>query len=283
MSDTIFASKLRRNILITFITFIGIGFIFQLIKMQIIENAEYTLRSDSNSIKKNPQQAPRGIFFDRNLDVLVSNKPTYTLQITPALYDTNYNQKLESVLNEDRGAINNIFTKSRIYSKYLPRIIKRDLNFGEVVWFEENNEDLKGTNIIVQMQRDYSYGVMGSHIFGYLREINSAQLSKYEDIYDLGDFIGITGVEKTYENILRGNKGYEFVLVDSKRKTIGRYLEGLNDIPPIKGKDLILTLDKQAQEVAEREFQGLSGSLVAIEPSTGEILAYVSAPEYDLN
>ncbi|MCB0742765.1 MAG: penicillin-binding protein 2, partial [Ignavibacteriae bacterium] len=124
---------------------------------------------------------------------------------------------------------------------------------------------------------------MGSHIFGYLREINSAQLSKYEDIYDLGDFIGITGIEKTYENILRGNKGYEFVLVDSKRKTIGRYLEGLNDIPPIKGKDLILTLDKQAQEVAEREFQGLSGSLVAIEPSTGEILAYVSAPEYDLN
>ncbi|MFZ1289142.1 MAG: penicillin-binding protein 2 [Melioribacteraceae bacterium] len=282
MSEKIFGSRLRKNIFLTVIVFVGITFTFQLIKMQILEHAAYTTQSDNNSIKKKPLQAPRGIFFDRNLDVLVSNKPTYNLQITPALYDTNYNSTIETIINEQKGTINKIFEKNRIYSKYLPRIIRRDLNYNNVVWFEEHSENLKGVEIIVEMQRDYSYGVKGSHIFGYLREINSVQLEKEKPLYDLGDFIGISGIERSYENLLRGSKGYEFILVDSRRKTIGRYLEGSNDIQPIKGKDLILTIDKKAQQAAETEFEGLSGSLVAIEPSTGEILAYVSAPEYDL-
>lgn len=283
MSDKLFGSKLRINILTTIMVFIGIAFVFQLIKMQIIEHTAYTEQADNNSIKKKKIQAPRGIFFDRNLDVLVSNKPSYTLQITPAFYDTSYNARIEKIINENRGTISKIFLKNRGFSKYLPRTIKRNLSYKNVVWIQEHNEFLRGVNIIVEMQRDYSYGVVASHVFGYLREINSAQLAKNENIYDLGDFIGITGVEKTYEPFLRGVKGYEFILVDSKRKTIGRYLEGSDDISPKKGKDLVLTLDKQTQEVAENAFKGFSGSLVAVEPSTGEILAYVSAPEYNLN
>ncbi|MBK7103853.1 MAG: penicillin-binding protein 2 [Ignavibacteriae bacterium] len=282
MSEKIFGSRLRKNIFMIVIAFVGMTFTFQLIKMQILEHTTYTTQSDNNSIKKKPLQAPRGIFFDRNLDVLVSNKPTYNLQITPAVYDTIHSSTIEAIINEERGTINKIFEKNKIYSKYLPRIIKRDLNYNNVVWFEEHSENLKGVEIIVEMQRDYSYGVKGSHIFGYLREINSVQLEKEKNLYDLGDFIGISGIERSYENLLRGSKGYEFILVDSRRKTIGRYLEGNNDIQPVKGKDLVLTIDKKAQQIAEAEFEGLSGSLVAIEPSTGEILAYVSAPEYDL-
>ncbi|MBK8945733.1 MAG: penicillin-binding protein 2 [Ignavibacteriae bacterium] len=282
MSDKIFGSRLRRNIFIAVIIFVGVTFTFQLIKMQILEHTSYTLQSDNNSIKKKPLQAPRGIFFDRNLDVLVSNKPTYNLHITPELYDTNFNSTIEQIIDIEKGTINKIFDKNKIYSKYLPRIIKRDLNFSNVVWFEEHSEKLKGVEIIVEMQRDYSYGIKGSHIFGYLREINSIQLEKEKNNYDLGDFIGISGIERSYEKMLRGSKGYEFILVDSRRKTIGRYLEGSQDINPTKGKDLILTIDKNAQQVAETEFEGKTGSLVAIEPSTGEILAYVSAPEYDL-
>ena len=283
MSDTLFGSKLRSNILLAVLAFIGIGFILQLIKMQIIEHEEYTLKSNSNSIKGIVQQGPRGIFFDRNLDVLVSNKPTYTLQITPATYDTSLNEIIENIIGLDRGTISRVFAKNTVYSDFLPRLIKRDLSFDEVVWFEENNEHLKGSNIVVELERDYSHGVSGAHIFGYLREINARQLAQNNKIYDLGDFIGISGVERSYEKYLKGQKGYEYILVDSRRKTIGRYLEGSNDIQPIKGNDLILTIDRKAQEVAEFEFQGFSGSLVAIEPRTGEILAYVSAPDFKLD
>lgn len=282
MSDKLFGSNLRKNILIILVTITGIWFTSQLIKMQIIEYQSYSSKSDNNSVKKIVQQAPRGIFFDRNFQVLVSNKPSYTLQITPAIYDTAIGRILENVLSMERNTISDILYKNRGYSKFLPRVIKRDIAFEDLVWFEENNELLKGVNIVVEMQRDYSFDIKGSHVFGYLREINSQQLKENDEFYDLGDFIGIQGVERAYENYIRGKKGYEFVLVDSRRKTIGKYLAGTSDIPPQKGRDLILTLDAEAQKVAEKAFEGLSGSLVAIEPSTGEIISYVSAPEFDL-
>ena len=278
-----FGSNLRTNIIVTIITIVGISFIAQLIKMQIIENKSYITKSDNNSVKKIVQEAPRGIFFDRNYSVLVSNKPSYTIQIIPAIYESSNGPLIEEILDLEKNTINKIFQKNRGYSKYLPRVIKRNVSFKNIAMIEENNEKLKGVNISVQMQRDYSFNVKGSHIFGYLREINSRQLKEHKGVYNLGDFIGIKGTEKAYEDFLRGKNGYNFMLVDARRKTIGKYLEGTNDIPPTKGFDLLLTIDAQTQKIAEKAFENRTGSLVAIEPSSGEILAYVSAPEYDLN
>ena len=278
-----FGSNLRTNIIVTIITIVGISFIAQLIKMQIIENKSYITKSDNNSVKKIVQEAPRGIFFDRNYSVLVSNKPSYTIQIIPAIYESSNGPLIEEILDLEKNTINKIFQKNRGYSKYLPRVIKRNVSFKNIAMIEENNEKLKGVNISVQMQRDYSFNVKGSHIFGYLREINSRQLKEHKGVYNLGDFIGIKGTEKAYEDFLRGKNGYNFMLVDARRKTIGKYLEGTNDITPTKGFDLLLTIDAQTQKIAEKAFENRTGSLVAIEPSSGEILAYVSAPEYDLN
>lgn len=282
MSDRIFGSELRKNIMITILGVVGIVFFSQLIKMQIIEHESYVEKSDNNSVKKIVQPAPRGILFDRNFQVMVSNKPSYTLQITPAIFDTSNSSLIENILSLEKNSIEKIFYQNRGYSKYLPRVIKRDVAYDDIIWIEEHNEKLNGVNIVVEMQRDYSFDVNGSHIFGYLREINAQQLKNNQDNYDLGDFIGIKGVEKKYENLLRGEKGFQFILVDSRRKTIGKYLEGLNDLPPKKGRDLVLTIDLETQKVAEEAFEGLSGSLVAIEPSSGEILAYISAPSYNL-
>lgn len=282
MSDRIFGSELRKNIMITILGVVGIVFFSQLIKMQIIEHESYVEKSDNNSVKKIVQPAPRGILFDRNFQVMVSNKPSYTLQITPAIFDTSNSSLIENILSLEKNSIEKIFYQNRGYSKYLPRVIKRDVAYDDIIWIEEHNEKLNGVNIVVEMQRDYSFDVNGSHIFGYLREINAQQLKNNQDNYDLGDFIGIKGVEKKYENLLRGEKGFQFILVDSRRKTIGKYLEGLNDMPPKKGRDLVLTIDLETQKVAEKAFEGLSGSLVAIEPSSGEILAYISAPSYNL-
>ena len=113
---------------------------------------------------------------------------------------------IENVLEIEKNTIKDILYINRGYSVYLPRVIKRNVPFEDIVWIEENNELLQGVNIVVEMQRDYSFDIMGSHIFGYLREINAQQLKDNEGIYDLGDFIGIKGAEKKYENYLMGNK-----------------------------------------------------------------------------
>ncbi len=281
MKDQIFASSLRKKIFLAIIFIIFTGFIFELSKMQILEYKDYKRKASNNSIKKIPVKAPRGIFFDRNFSVLVSNKPSYTLEITPAIYDTSKNKILEKILGEKKDFIKNILYKKREYSKYLSRVIKRNISFKDVVWFEEHQEEFPGVKISVEMQRDYSFGINGSHIFGYLREINAQQLKKKKD-YNMGDYIGVQGAEKTYEEHLRGKNGYHYILVDSKRKSIGKYLEGKNDMPPRKGDDLLFTIDYETQKKAEELFKNLKGSLVAIEPSSGEILAFVSAPQFNL-
>ncbi|MDD5609696.1 MAG: penicillin-binding protein 2, partial [Ignavibacterium sp.] len=158
----------------------------------------------------------------------------------------------------------------------------KDVSFESIAWYEEQSEFLPGVNYIVDMQRDYSFGIKGSHIFGYLKEINADQLKLMKDKYDMGDEIGFNGIEKAYEKYLRGEKGVNYFLVDSRRKTIGSYLNGSKNRRPVKGKDLVLSIDYFAQKSAEYLLQNHQGALVAIEPNTGEILALVSSPSYDL-
>ncbi|MCP5063698.1 MAG: penicillin-binding protein 2 [Ignavibacteriae bacterium] len=282
MSDKVFGSQLRKQIIFSVMSLVFVSFVFQLLKMQIIEHKSYEKKSTNNSIKRNVVKAPRGIFFDRNYSVLLSNKPSYTVQIIPAIYDASKERLVEQVLEFDSNYVSNLLYKKRFYSKHLPRVIKRNVPLEQIIWFEEHQDEFPGVKISVEMQRDYSFGINGSHLFGYLREINAEQLKAKKDIYNMGDFIGINGIERIYEESLRGENGYQYILVDSRRKTIGKYLEGENDEQPLKGNDLLLTIDYNTQKVAEKAFAKYKGSLIAIEPSTGEILAFVSAPQYNL-
>jgi penicillin-binding protein 2 len=133
------------------------------------------------------------------------------------------------------------------------------------------------------MQRGYPAAIVGSHVFGYTKEISPDQLKRENDYYNPGDYVGHNGLEKQYEKLVRGIKGFNYILVDSRRKEIGRYKDGLEDLSSIKGHDLVLSIDADVQRIAEQELKGKSGAVVAIEPKTGEILALVSAPDYDLN
>jgi len=251
--------------------------------MQILQQESYEEKSADNSIKGIEQIPLRGVFLDRNRKVIVSNIPAYTLRITPADYDRKLNKFLESVLEADSGYIDRILFNNRIYSKYIPIRIKRGIDFRVVSWLEENSEYLHGVDYVVEMQRGYPAGIMGSHMFGYTKEISPQQLGKNKEFYKPGDYVGHNGIEKTYEELLRGIKGYNYILVDSKRKEIGKYKDGTDDVSSVKGHDLLLSIDAEVQRVAEQEFNGKNGAVVAIEPSTGEILALVSAPEYDLS
>ena len=251
--------------------------------MQILNQEAYEEKSADNSIKAIEQIPFRGVFYDRNLKVMVDNIPAYTLRITPSDYDPKLNPLIDKILGSDSGYVATILKKNRIYSKYIPIRIKRGVGFEVVSWIEENQEHLPGVDYIVEMQRGYPIGIKGSHSFGYTKEISPNQLSKEKDYYVPGDYVGHNGIEKQYEKDLRGVKGFNYVLVNSKRKEIGKYKEGSQDKNSIKGKDLVLSYDADVQKVAEEKMIGKRGAIVAIEPKTGEILALVSAPDYDLN
>lgn len=255
----------------------------RLFQMQILDQKNYEDKSKENSIRRIEQIPLRGVFYDRNLKLIVSNNPAYTLRITPSEYDKKLNSLLESVIDVEDGYINKILFNNRTYSKYIPIRIKRGIDFKAVSWLEENADRLPGVDYIVEMQRSYIDSIVGSHLFGYSKEINPQQLETEKGYYSPGDYVGNTGIEKFYEKILRGEKGYKCVLVDSRRKEIGRFKDGAEDINSIKGKDLVLSIDAEVQKAAEEAFRGREGAAVAIEPSTGEILALVSSPEFDLN
>jgi penicillin-binding protein 2 len=251
--------------------------------MQILDNKNYEDKSKENSIRRIEQIPLRGVFYDRNMKLLVSNNPAYTLRITPSEYDKKLNSLLEAALGVEEGYINKILYNNRTYSKYIPIRIKRGIDFKAVAWLEENIDHLPGVDYIVEMQRSYLEGVVGAHLFGYSKEIGPKQLEAEKDYYSPGDYVGNTGIEKFYEKELRGKKGYKCVLVDSRRKEIGPFKNGTEDINSIKGRDLVLSIDANVQKAAEDALRGREGAAVAIEPKTGEILAFVSSPEYDLN
>lgn len=282
MNDIHFGSPFRRRIVfVVFASFLAIC-VAQLFNMQILQQPIYSIKSDENSVKPIYQLAPRGIFFDRNHQVLVGNKPSFTLRITPSSYDPNLSPYIEAILGMNSGYIDRTLKLNQSYSKFLPRKIAKDVSFKVIAWYEENSSKLPGVDYVMETQRDYSFGINGSHMFGYTKEIPLDIFQKRKNEYDIGDEIGFGGIEKTYEDYLRGGKGIKYMLVDSRQKTIGRYEDGQEDKATIKGDDLILTIDKDAQRVAEEAFKGKRGAVVAIEPSTGEILAFLSAPQYNL-
>lgn len=278
-----FGSPLRKRILFIVITGFFSLLVFQLFNMQMLQTDQFEQKSRDNSIKGFLSDAPRGIYYDRNMNVLVSNKPAFTLQITPAFYDTTYNHMIETAIGEDSGYVSKILYQNRRYSNYSPRSIKRDIDFKTLAWVDENSEILKGVSYKVELQRDYSYGVAGSHIFGYIKEIPPEILKKEKEEYALGDLIGFSGIEKKYENYLRGTKGVNYFVVDSRQKMVGKYDDGKSDEKPEKGKDLVLTIDGPTQKIAEKMMLGKKGAVVALDPKTGEIIALVSAPFYNLS
>jgi penicillin-binding protein 2 len=278
-----FASVQRTTIIsVTIIIFTAV-LIFRLFQMQILHQTAYENKSAGNSIKSVEQVPLRGAFYDRNLKLMVNNVPAYTLRITPADYDQRLNSVLEAILGVDNGYIDSVLNQFKGFSKYMPVKIKRGIGFDVVGWLEENSLNLPGVDYIVEMHRGYPGGINCSHIFGYTKEISQRQLKEESDYYKMGDNVGANGLEKNYENLLRGEKGNKYVLVNAQRKEIGSFNDGAEDINAVKGRDLILTIESSTQKVAEEEFQGKRGALVAIDPGTGEILALVSSPEFNLN
>lgn len=267
--------------LITIGIFITLG--FRLYQIQIIETKKYQETSIKNAIKEKLIEPYRGIFYDRNWKVLVDNQPGFTLRIIPYYFDTSLIPILEKYFKLKPGYIKYILKVNRGFSPFIPIRIQRDLTFEQISWLEENKEFLTGVDYSIDMQRTYPAGIRGSHLFGYCKEISRKELEQKREAYIMGDFVGHTGLEKYYEEYLRGVKGKQFVYVDSRGREVGPVNEGKDDIQPVSGYNAQLTIDAELQKLAEELLEGQSGAIVAIDPNNGEVLSLVSKPDFDLS
>jgi len=274
----------RRNILVLIILGVFAVFVLRLVALQLFSN-DYKAFADSNAFFKKTIYPARGLIYDRNGNLMVYNKPSYDVLVvmremenfdtldfcrTVGISRQDFIQRIEEV--KDRR-------HNPGYSSYTPQIFLSQLPVNTYGVLQEKLFRFKGFSVRSRTLREYMLPI-AAHALGYVAEVNRRDMEE-DPYYVLGDFSGRSGVEKKYENDLRGIKGVEVLLRDAHGRVKGRYDNGKHDIKAMPGKDLTLSIDAQLPEYAEKLMVNKRGAIVAIEPKTGEILAYVSAPTYD--
>lgn len=252
--------------------------------LQIVDHD--SIGSRSGSIRRIWEQAPRGHLIDRNGATVLENRALYTLKIIPSELREQSIPYLAYLLEIPVEELKAKIAEAKDYSPFAVSTIYRDLNELIVARISENLWRLPGVIIEIEDKRKYSDLFRGTHLFGYLRNVSKAQLDTLaERGYTPDDKIGFTGLERFYEEELRGEKGARYELVNPLGMLVGKYNEGKSDVPSIKGNDLYLTVDAELQQLAENLLRatGKSGAVVAIDPSDGGILALCSEPDFDLD
>lgn len=256
-------------------------YLVRLFSLQLMSD-DYKKNADSNAFRKEIQYPSRGLILDRKGRLLVYNESSYNIMV---------------VMNDQRGIDTLDFCqtvgitkdfyikrmdeiKSKIsYSRYTPQLFMSQIPAEEFSVFREKLFRFKGFSVEKRSVRHYTTG-LGAHLLGDVGEVNDKDIAN-DDYYQSGDFIGKLGVERSYEKELRGEKGMRIMLRDVHGRTQGHYQNGKYDKAPVPGKDVTLSIDLDLQALAERLLEGKLGAIVAIEPSTGQILCMASSPTYD--
>jgi len=284
VKEQIFDSEKRRKY-ITYAICLLIGiYIFQLFKLQII-NKDYKQWADSNAFLNRKLNPPRGVMYDRNGKLLVYNQPAYDVMVifreTKKMDTLAFCRAVNISIDKFRqkqADIKNLKLNPG-YSSYTPQTFLTQLGNKEYGILQESLYKFPGFYIQNSTVREYSHQ-NAAHVLGYIAEVDKDNLAN-DTYYDRGDNIGKTGVEKQYETYLRGTKGIEVLLRDAHGRIKGKYENGIHDQAPIQGKDLTLSIDIDLQAYGEELMQNKLGSIIMIEPKTGEILCMVSSPTYD--
>jgi penicillin-binding protein 2 len=271
-------SRQRKNVLLFSIIIVFTLIVARLFNIQIISKY-YRINAENNALKYETLYPARGLILDRNGQILVSNKITYDIMVTPvevAEFDT---LEFCSIFGIDTSFVH---SKFREYRKYRSRIGFQTLPFIKQVSgehyniFIEQQYKFPGFSGTPRTIRTYPINA-GGNLYGYISEVDAAYIKNNPD-YKQGDYAGRTGMEMAYEEQLRGEKGYNIYLRDAHNRIKERYEEGEYDKAAVAGKDVTSTIDAILQAYGEELMQNKVGSLVAIEPSTGEILTMVSSP-----
>jgi penicillin-binding protein 2 len=274
----------RKSVIAIIAIAVVVIYTFQLFYLQIYQN-KYKDSADSNAFFKKTLYPARGTISDRHGKLLVYNKPTYDIVFIPKEvrnFDTLEFCKILNITVEDyKKRMDNIrdFRFNPGYSNYTQQTFMSQLNAQEYGLIQEKLYKFPGFSIQNRTMREYNYPNAGN-ILGYVAEVSRERMEE-DDFYRRGDYEGKSGIEKTYEETLRGEKGVEILLRDAHGRIQGKYNNGSSDKSPISGKNLTLSVDMDLQAYGEYLMQNKLGSIVMIDPETGEILCLVSAPSYN--
>ncbi len=276
--DKLFNRKYIIQGLITVLALILLGNLFYI---QVVSE-KYFLDANNNALRKQFVYPARGVILDRNNKVLAQNQPTYDLMITPNEVKPFDTLSLCNIIGISKEDFDKKFRKAVVQSRYQSSIFQKLLSVETYATLQERMANYKGFFVQKRTIRYYPDSI-GGQLLGYIREVNQNEIKKYEGYYKPGDYIGKSGLEKQYEIELRGTKGVKNMLYNAHNIAQGSYADGKFDSLAVSGDQLTTTIDVTIQKLGEQLLANKLGSIVAIEPSTGEILAFVSSPGYDPN
>jgi penicillin-binding protein 2 len=277
ITERSFYSKRKWWILFIF-CLVAVIYIIRLFFLQVLDD-KWENVARTNAFRSMIDIPPRGLIFDRHGEKLVDNEISYDLMVIPRNIRSLDTLELCNILNIDITEFNKRLKKAHQYSTYTPSLFAKRLPSQMYAFLTERLYLFKGFYIYPRTIRTY-YTQAAAHSLGYIAEVNYNDM-KADEYYSIGDYIGRSGIEKSYEQELRGEKGRRIILVDNLGREKGSYYNGIYDISAIPGKNLWASIDKDLQEYGELLMQGKRGSIVAIEPATGEILCLVTSPSYD--
>ena len=272
---------MNRSFLLYFlITLMGLIFIGRLFQLQIIKGETYDPIHNA-AVKIEYDYPERGYIYDRNGKLLVANELSYDVMVQPNQVQAIDTLEFCNLLKIDKVDFLIRFQRAEHYASYLPSVFLKQLAKEDFAFLQEKMHKYNGFYIQKRIIRNYPINA-AANVLGYIGEVNEEKAKK-SDYYQSGELEGKDGVEKQYEDVLRGRKGKKYLQRNRFNKVTGSYKNGANDTLPENGKDLKLTIDIDLQLFAQQLMNGKRGGIVAIEPSTGEILALVTSPSYDPN
>jgi len=280
--------KMRRRLLLcAMLALVGGGLLAaRLAYLQVVRHADFQAQAEDNRIALVPVPPTRGLILDRNGLLMAENIAYYTLELAPSRFS-----RLEQTVADLAGLVEITPRDVRRFRRLLedsrrlePLPIKSRLTDEEVAKIAANRYRLPGIEIRARLFRSYPHGELAGHLIGHIGRISQADRKRLDDAGELSRYLGAThigkaGIEHAYERLLHGRPGYDEVEVSAA----GRVMRTLSRRPPVNGADLTLTIDLRLQALTEQLFNGRRGALVAIEPSSGEVLAFVSQPGFDPN
>ncbi|SDL73196.1 peptidoglycan D,D-transpeptidase FtsI family protein [Kriegella aquimaris] len=269
---------MKRILLSSIIIIIGITFISRLSYLQIFSFSPNEVLEDP-AITRIYDYPERGYIYDRNGKLLVANQPAYDVMVIPREVRALDTLEFCGLLGIEKEKFIKSLKKARIYSTRLPSVLVPQLSKEDYAKLQEKMRHYQGFYIQKRSLRDYDT-FSAANVLGYISEVNERDLAK-NPFYIQGELTGRSGVEKQYEDILRGRKGVQYIQKDRFNRDIGPYKDKIMDTLPEQGKEISITIDKDLQEYGERLMNGKHGGIVAIEPSSGEILSMISGPTYN--
>ncbi len=268
----------RKYFVIAVVVLASLILIFRLFIIQVAEDT-YRLSADNNVLRYVTQYPARGLIYDRNDKLIVFNQAAYDLMVVPAQTSELDTALLCGLLDITIDSFRERMRAANEYSRRVPSVFMKQISAETYARLQERMFHYPGFYVQPRTLRKYTKPI-ASHILGYVSEVDAGITSR-DPYYKPGDYIGMLGIEEAYEKDLRGIRGVRIYLVDVYSRIKGSYADGRADTEAIQGKDIIATIDMDLQEYGERLMQNKTGSIVAIEPSSGEVLALVSAPGYD--